>query len=65
MKLNDFLDLISCLREETEQFCRGIRPNRDMLKMLGWTLAARYHSPKFGPLFDEKIVQFVIKYGER
>ena len=64
MKLNEFLDLISCLREETERFCRSSRPSRDMLESLGWFLATRYHRPKCGPLFDEKVVQFVVQYGE-
>lgn len=64
MKLNEFLDLISCLRKETDRFCRGHRLSRNMLENLGWILAIRYHRPECGPLFDEKVVQFVVQYGE-
>lgn len=65
MSLNEFSDLISCLREEVEKFCRGPQPSKDMLESLGWVLAARYRHPKCGPLFGRKVVEFVIQYGER
>lgn len=64
MKVNEFLDLMSCLREETERFCRRCKPTHDELESLGWALASKYHHPKTGYLFDILVVKFVIEYGE-
>ncbi len=64
MKLNDFFDLISCLRKETEKFCRFSPPTKDQLESLGWVLAQRYRPKCAGPQFDKKVVEFVIQYGE-
>ncbi len=63
MKLNDFMDMMACLREETEKFCRGEEPTLEDLYQLGGMLAEKYRKPPMSRLSEFYILLYIMKYG--